>query len=168
MSTAWRVSDGSAGDSIDDTGKKDQGMYSRIVVGTDGSDRSLIAVDHAARLAAAFAAELHVVAAASPGPVPPASPSTMPAALARLSDASAKTAAKIGHDASKRHGVRVIEHPQIGEPASVLMAIADAVDADLIVVGNKGMAGHIRKFTGSVPSRLAHQARRAVLIVHTG
>ncbi|MGZ4763117.1 MAG: universal stress protein, partial [Ilumatobacteraceae bacterium] len=34
-------------------------MYSRIVVGTDGTDRSLIAVDHAARLAAAFAAELH-------------------------------------------------------------------------------------------------------------
>ena len=29
-------------------------MYSRIVVGTDGTDRSLIAVDHAARLAAAF------------------------------------------------------------------------------------------------------------------
>ena len=28
-------------------------MYSRIVVGTDGTDRSLIAVDHAARLAAA-------------------------------------------------------------------------------------------------------------------
>jgi nucleotide-binding universal stress UspA family protein len=127
-------------------------MYSRIVVGTDGTDRSLIAVDHAARLAAAFAAELHVVAAV----------------LADLSDESAQTAAKIGHDAGKRHGVRVIEHPQVGEPASVLIAVADAVDADLIVVGNKGMIGHMRKFTGSVPSRLAHQSRRPVLIVHTG
>jgi nucleotide-binding universal stress UspA family protein len=127
-------------------------MYSRIVVGTDGTDRSLIAVDHAARLAAAFSAELHVVAAD----------------LAKVSDASAKTAAKIGHDATKRHGVRVVEHPQIGDPATVLMAVADAVDADLIVVGNKSMIGRIRKFTGSVPSRLAHQSRRAVLIVHTG
>ena len=124
-------------------------MYSRIVVGTDGTDRSLIAVDHAARLAAAFSAELHVVATATP-------------------DESATTVAKIGHDASKRHGVRVVEHPQVGELASVLIAVADAVDADLIVVGNTGMLGHIRKFTGSVPSRLAHQSRRPVLIVHTG
>ncbi len=143
-------------------------MYSRIVVGTDGTDRSLIAVDHAARLAAAFAAELHVVAAASPSDATNQSPEAMKAVMATLSDASAKTAAKIGHDASKRHGVRVVEHPHVGEPASVLMAVADAVDADLIVVGNKSMTGRIRKFTGSVPSRLAHQSRRPVLIVHTG
>jgi nucleotide-binding universal stress UspA family protein len=143
-------------------------MYSRIVVGTDGTDRSLIAVDHAARLAAAFAAELHVVSAASPSDAPARPPSEMPALMARLSDASAKTAAKIGHDASKRHGVRVVEHPEVGEPATVLMAVADAIDADLIVVGNKSMTGQIRKFTGSVPSRLAHQSSRPILIVHTG
>ena len=143
-------------------------MYSRIVVGTDGTDRSLIAVDHAARLAAAFAAELHVVAAAAPGSAVDKSPSSLPAVLALLTDASAETAAKIGHDAGKRHGVRVVEHPRIGEPASVLMAVADDVDADLIVVGNKSMTGHVRKFTGSVPSRLAHQSRRPILIVHTG
>jgi nucleotide-binding universal stress UspA family protein len=143
-------------------------MYSRIVVGTDGTDRSLIAVDHAARLAAACGAELHVVAAAEPGDMPAASISTMTATITRLSDSSAKTAAKIGHDASKRHGVRVIEHPRVGEPASVLIAVADAVDADLIVVGNKSMNGRLRKFTGSVPSRLAHQSNRPLLIVHTG
>lgn len=142
-------------------------MYSRIVVGTDGTDRSLIAVDHAARLAAVFSAELHVVAAASPS-APFNRPTTaIPAAIA-VSDASAKTAARIGHDACKRHGVQVVEHPRVGEPASVLMAVADAIDADLIVVGNKSMTGYIRKFTGSVPSRLAHQSRFPVLIVHTG
>jgi nucleotide-binding universal stress UspA family protein len=143
-------------------------MYSRIVVGTDGTDRSLIAVDHAARLAAVFSAELHVVAAASPGEAVGIEPSKITAVVAQLSDASAKTAAKIGHDATKRHGVRVVEHPRVGEPATVLMAVADAVDADLIVVGNKSMAGRIRKFTGSVPSRLAHQSHRPILIVHTG
>ena len=46
---------------------------------------------------------------------PRASLSTL---MAELSDESAKTASKIGHDASKRHGVRVIEHPRVGEPAS--------------------------------------------------
>ena len=143
-------------------------MYSRIVVGTDGTDRSLIAVDHAARLAAAFAAELHVVAAASPNAAPSRPTASIPAVMAQMSDASAKTAARIGRDVCKRHGVKVIEHPRVGEPASVLMAVADLVNADLIVVGNKVMAGRIRKFTGSVPSRLAHQSSCAILIVHTG
>ncbi len=143
-------------------------MYSRIVVGTDGTDRSLIAVDHAARLAAAFAAELHVVAATSPNDAAGERLATSSALFARQPAASAKTAARIGHDASKRHGVRVIEHPQVGEPASVLMAVADSVDADLIVVGNKTMGGTKRKFTGSVPGRLAQQSSRPLLIVHTG
>ena len=125
-------------------------MYSRIVVGTDGTDRSLIAVDHAARLAAAFAAELHVVAAAE------------------VSDASAKAAAKIGHDVSKRHGVRVVEHPRVGEPASVLMAVADAVDADLIVVGNRRASGDPRGGLGSVSSVLSDLCGRPLLLVHTG
>jgi nucleotide-binding universal stress UspA family protein len=142
-------------------------MYSRIVVGTDGTDRSLIAVDHAARLAAAFSAELHVVAAAAPVAVAD-SPSTIPNVIARLADSSARTAARIGHDVCRRHGIHAFEHFDVGEPASVMMRIADSIDADLIVVGNKSITGHIRKFTGSVPSRLAHQSCRPVLIVHTG
>ena len=141
-------------------------MYSRIVVGTDGTDRSLIAVDHAARLAAACSAELHVVAAASPSEIGHKRQSL--AAIARLSGASARIAAKIGHDAGKRHGVRVIEHPAVGDPATVLMAVADTVDADLIVVGNKSMTGRSRTLSGSVPSRLAHLSHRPILIVHTG
>jgi nucleotide-binding universal stress UspA family protein len=143
-------------------------MYSRIVVGTDGTDRSLIAVDHAARLAAAFFAQLHVVAAASPTAAPDLPTATIPLVIAELSDASAKTAARIGRDVCKRHGVSVFEHPRVGEPASVLMAVAESIDADLIVVGNTAMAGQIRKFSGSVASRLAHQSSRAILIVHTG
>ena len=143
-------------------------MYSRIVVGTDGTDRSLIAVDHAARLAASFGAELHVVAAASPNAVPDRPTASIPSVITQLSDASAKTAARIGRDVCRRHGVSVVEHPRVGEPASVLMAVADLIDADLIVVGNTAMAGQIRKFTGSVASRLAHQSSRAILIVHTG
>ena len=143
-------------------------MYSRIVVGTDGTDRSLIAVDHAARWAAVCSAELHVVAAAFPPGEVGERASQPTDVVAWMSDVSAGTAAKIGHDATKRHGVRVVEHPRVGEPATVLMAVAEAVDADLIVVGNTMMSGQIRKFTGSVPSRLAHQSHRPILIVHPG
>lgn len=143
-------------------------MYSRIVVGTDGTDRSLIAVNHAAKLAAAFGADLHVVAVASPADANHEEAATMGDAIARLSDLSARTAARIARDVSRRHGVRVIEHPQVGEPASVLMAVAEQIDAELIVVGNTRMNGRPRRFAGSVPSRLARQSAFPLLIVHTG
>ena len=143
-------------------------MYSRIVVGTDGTDRSLIAVDHAARLAAAFSAVLHVVAAASPNGVPHRRSPVRRDIDADFSDSSARTAAKLGHDASKRHGVRVIEHPLVGEPASVLLAVAEMVDADLIVVGSERPTAQARTLVGSVPNRLAHHCDRPLLIVHTG
>jgi len=122
-------------------------MYSRIVVGTDGSDRSLIAVDHAARLAAVCSAELHVVTATSPGD-------------------TTRTAVTIGHDATKRHRVRVVEHLEVGDPAEVLIEVAEQVDADLIVVGN--VAGGRRRSATSVPNRVVHDSKRTVLIAHTG
>jgi nucleotide-binding universal stress UspA family protein len=143
-------------------------MYSRIVVGTDGTDRSLIAVNHAAKLAAVVGAELHVVAAATPHETRPDTGSTMTVAMAQLSDRAAKTAAKIGHDVSKRHGVRVVEHPQVGEAASVLLAVSESIGADLIVVGSKGANRRPHSYSGSVANRLSHQATCPVLIVHTG
>jgi nucleotide-binding universal stress UspA family protein len=148
--------------------KETLSMYSRIVVGTDGTDRSLIAVNHAAKLAAAVGAELHIVAAATPDEPGGGTGSTMTMAIARLSDRAAKTAAKIGHDVSKRHGVRVVEHPQVGEAASVLLAVSESIGADLIVVGNKGANRRSHQSTGSVANRLSRQATCPVLTVHTG
>jgi nucleotide-binding universal stress UspA family protein len=51
--------------------------------------------------------------------------------------------------------------------ASAILDIAQSQDADLIVVGNRGMTG-ARRVLGSVPNSVAHGARCAVLIVPTG
>jgi nucleotide-binding universal stress UspA family protein len=50
--------------------------------------------------------------------------------------------------------------------ASAILGIAESEDADLIVVGNRGMTG-ARRVLGSVPNSVAHGARCAVLIVPT-
>ena len=50
-----------------------------------------------------------------------------------------------------------------GPPADAVVAVADKVDADLIVVGNKGMKG-ARRVLGSVPNSIAHGAPCSVLI----
>jgi nucleotide-binding universal stress UspA family protein len=44
--------------------------------------------------------------------------------------------------------------------------VATRVDADLVIVGNKGMRG-ARRVLGSVPNSIAHKAPCAVLIVDT-
>ena len=52
------------------------------------------------------------------------------------------------------------------DPASVPPDARDAQQADLIVVGNKGMQG-TKRVLGSVPDVLAHSAPCDVLIVNT-
>lgn len=141
-------------------------MYETIVVGTDGSATAGMAVEHAAGLAGATGASLHVVHARRPAPVPadPWEP-----ALAPLDAVTAEVDASILADAVARAsacGVEVEAHAPLGAPAACLLAVADAVGADLLVVGSRGMHG-ARRVLGSVPNSVAHRAGCHVLVVHT-
>jgi nucleotide-binding universal stress UspA family protein len=52
------------------------------------------------------------------------------------------------------------------EAAPVLVQISEDHDADLSVVGNKGMSGTGR-FRGSVPNAVSHRAPRSVMVLRT-
>ena len=54
-------------------------------------------------------------------------------------------------------GVDPVLHLSKGDPAEVIIGVADKVNADLIVVGNAGMKG-VRRILGSVPNTVAHGA----------
>ncbi len=140
-----------------------------IIVGTDGSATADAAVRRAAALARAEGARLHLVIAfgrsnrdlrdqlesvplelrwmATPGP----------AAESVLQRAAALVPG----------GVETTQHARLGDPVDVLLAVADEVGADVIVVGNKGMSGLPGYVKPSVPNRIAHRARCDVLIVAT-
>ncbi len=64
-------------------------------------------------------------------------------------------------------GAKVEVHADRRDPADALVGVAEEVKADLVVVGNKGMKGAKRFLLGSVPSKVAHNAPCAVLIVKT-
>jgi nucleotide-binding universal stress UspA family protein len=64
-------------------------------------------------------------------------------------------------------GVESETHVWPGEPADALVQIAGEQDAQMIVVGNRGMSG-ARRVLGSVPNRVSHHAPCDVLIVTTG
>jgi nucleotide-binding universal stress UspA family protein len=145
-------------------------MYRSIVVGTDGSERARLAVERAAQLAEASGGELHLVSAYKT----PTVMVTAPEVAVVVDQEEWRVAAQ--HDVERQLAavqaalspkLNVFAHALPDDPARALCETAQAVAADLIVVGNKGMKG-VRRVLGSVPSWVTHHASCDVLIVQTG
>ena len=149
-------------------------MFRTIVVGTDGSSTAEKAVDVAGELARLCGARLHVVTAYRPvrsavlagvGAMRGVAP-----APAWLGDDERVAAEEVVRRAGQRlaqTGVSATSAARLGEPADALLAIAEEMDADLLVVGNRGMTGVRRYLLGSVADRVAHHAPCSVHIAHT-
>lgn len=143
-------------------------MYNVIVVGTDGSARADIAVREAFALAKMTGAKVHAVHAVHPVATTGFSdvPGSAQIASADLRDHADGVGTKLLAEA-ERQGVPAEVHNPHGDPADALVSIAAAVDADLVVIGNRGMAGMKRFVLGSVPNKVSHQCPCSVLIVDT-
>lgn len=150
-------------------------MYRSIVAGTDGSATAFEAVRHASSLATSFDARLTLVSAYRP--VNTATVLALSNVAGGLAVDTAQVVEEQQHDAEEvlEHAVmslgaagaraRTVALP--GHPAEVLLSVAAREEADLIVVGNRGMQGAARFLLGSVPDRVAHHSGCSVLIVHT-
>jgi nucleotide-binding universal stress UspA family protein len=78
-------------------------------------------------------------------------------------------AEKVVADSRERleaRGIKVQTHVRTGDPAAELLKVAEAEQAQMIVVGNRGMSG-ARRVLGSVPNAVSHNARCGVLIIPT-
>jgi nucleotide-binding universal stress UspA family protein len=149
-------------------------VYSTIVVGTDGSTTADKAVDVAGELARVCDAIVHVVTAYPPmRSVVLASVGANAGGLATpawLGDDERIAAEEVVRRAGERlalAGVSAKTVARLGEPADALLATAEEVGADLVVVGNRGMTGVRRYLLGSVADRVAHHAHCSVHIAHT-
>jgi nucleotide-binding universal stress UspA family protein len=146
-------------------------MFKAIVVGTDGSDTATQAVRQAVGLARAVGAKLELVSAYEPVPAQRLSeerrqaPEDVQWAINPREDVDAtlEAAATVARDA----GVSVEVFPRQGDPADAILDVAEEHEADLIVVGNKGMTGAKRFLLGSVPNKVSHHAPCSVLIIRT-
>ena len=143
-------------------------MGEAIVVGTDGSETAKRAVEEATRLAKALDAELHIVSAFRP--LRGAHVSGAPEGAARvwqpLPDSQVEAVLEQAAAGVRLSDVKYKTHTSEGDPGDALLAVARQVDADMIVVGNRGMQG-ARRVLGSVPNKVAHHAPCSVLIVST-
>jgi nucleotide-binding universal stress UspA family protein len=146
-------------------------MFKSIVVGTDGSDTASQAVRQAVDLARAVGAKLELVSAYEPVPAQRLSeerrqtPEDLQWAINPREDVDAtlEAAAAIAREAE----VPVDVYPRQGDPADAILDVAEEQQADLIVVGNKGMTGAKRFLLGSVPNKVSHHAPCSVLIIRT-
>jgi nucleotide-binding universal stress UspA family protein len=145
--------------------------YKVILVGTDGSETSLRAVDEAAAIAAKAGAKLIVASAfqdagSRAGGTDPDQASgegyrtegNAPI-YAMLRDASSR---------AKEAGARDVEEKAVeGAPIDALLTVADEVGADLIVVGSVGLNSVVGRLIGSVPRAIRDRAKTEVLVVDT-
>jgi len=162
--------------------------YQTLVVGTDGSETSLHAVDHAAAFAAQNNAKLIIAMAHLPnvdkgGWGRPARPDRLIDGRAEVTlgaegDYKMHGMAPIyailreARDRARSAGAKNIDTRPIlvghlGGPAHALSRLAEEVKADLLVVGNVGLGTRSDKWIGSVPGNVLRRAKTDVLIVHT-
>lgn len=146
-------------------------MFRSIVVGTDGSETAEEAVRQATDLAKTVGATLEIVSAYEPVPAQRLreerreAPEDLQWAVNPREDVDVtlQAAAAPARDA----GVSVNIYARQGDPADAILDVAEERDADLIVIGNKGMRGAKRFLLGSVPNKVSHHAPCSVLIIRT-
>lgn len=140
--------------------------YKVIVVGTDGSERAGVAVREALDLAGLTGGTVHAVHAIHTPAVVFEDAHAAQVMMNEMRDHSDAIQQNLLEDA-KRRGVTVEFHSSAGEPANALVELAERVNADLVVVGNRGMSGVKRFVLGSVPNKVSHHCPCSLLIVDT-
>jgi nucleotide-binding universal stress UspA family protein len=142
-----------------------------MIVGTDGSDTASEAVRQATELARTLGAKVYLVSAYEPVPE------------SRLRDERLQVPEDLQWMVNPREdvertleesaeglrfaGVEVETLAREGDPADAILDVAEEREADMIVVGNKGMTGAKRFLLGSVPNKVSHHAPCSVLIIRT-
>ena len=138
-------------------------MISTIAVGTDGTATAKEAVRQAAGIARQFGARLYLLSVFDDSPGGSAGEdielqwASNPAARVR------SILERLAEDLNLE-GIETETRAAEGDPGKTLVQLAEECEADLLVIGNKGMN---RRVLGSVPNTVTHRAPCSVLVVKT-
>lgn len=138
-----------------------------VVVGIDGSDGSKRAAQHGTALARHWGAKLKLVTVVRTpegwwgiGGAPPSPES--------LSTALVEGQQKILREFEEELDLEGIDYEtvqELGDPVTRLLAVSEATDADIVVVGRRGAGLAERVILGSTADRLTHLAPCPVLVI---
>lgn len=133
----------------------------RIVVGLDGSEESRAAAHAAAVIAASFSAEVVGVHATGLLDVWSTQPGVGRNSHDRVRALLHGAWSEPLRDGSHRLQLELRDGP----PADVLLAVADEMNADLLVVGNRGAGDTALGELGSTSGKIVRRSHRPVLVV---
>lgn len=128
----------------------------------------MLAVRRAAGIAAAVGAELVLASAYVTNQ---SAQLAMQSGTSLPVDGAEEARAVLGdaREVATAEGVEKIrEVVEEGTPVDALIGIANKVEADLLIVGNRGINSLTGRLLGSVPADIARQAECDVMIVNTG
>jgi len=147
-------------------------MVSHILVAVDGSTHADRAVEFSADLAVKYEADLtilNVVSYASTVPLAlgayaeleglyAESRSVLQTAGEKIVESAAESARRLGVD-------NVMTAVERGSPAQTICETAKSIDADVVVMGRRGLGDFSGFFLGSVTHKVAHTAECTVITV---
>ena len=143
-------------------------MIKTVAVGTDGSDTAAKAVEFAIDLASRYEAKIVFLSAYRPVSEDRLkreardAPEDVQWQINPAEDV--EPALRDAEDSAREKGLETTSEAKDGDASKVLVELASKHDADVLVIGNKGMS---RKVLGSVPNTVSHKADCSVLIVKT-
>ena len=138
-----------------------------VVVGVDGSDGSLWALDRAFTEASALGLPLYVLSVVNPAP------GVRETGVAELAEESAERLREGMRSVTERAVATVLRRHPDSAPATLHVVLGDPIEALLaasarhhtLIVGARGNGGFSRLLLGSVASALVHHAACPVLLV---
>ena len=143
------------------------GPLARVLVAVDGSDQGFAACRAAVAIAGRFGAAvtaLHVAVRR-----PRSSLETSAEAMELAQEAARSSGRQILEEAREIAGGSVPFTTELifGEPADTICRRAEELDADLVVVGARGLGKFERVLLGSVSAAVAGCTRRSLLVVRS-
>lgn len=144
----------------------------RILVPLDGSEFAERALQPALHLARRSGAQVHLATVVSDLPPVPlaAGDGELISQWFEEEEERARTylSEAKGNASARAPGVEIHEHVQLGPVGRTLQAVADEVEADLIVLTTHGRGAWQRAWLGSVADQLLRNARRPLLLIREG
>jgi nucleotide-binding universal stress UspA family protein len=147
--------------------------YRTVVVGTDGSESSLRAVARAGALAGACGATLVIACAYLPAEaddreLAQAQDVLRDDAYQVVGSHPAEDTVRTAAERAGSAGAKDVKTLAVqGSPVEMLLDVVRRESADLLVVGNRGLAGIKGRLLGSVPADATRRSSCDVLVVHT-
>jgi nucleotide-binding universal stress UspA family protein len=140
-------------------------MLATVAVGTDGTATAAKAVDAAADIAERFGAKLVLLSAFEGTDRPTGDGSSDERQWASNNDARVRELLSRLEQEMRGRKIDCSSMHDEGDPAEVLVRLAEDCGADLLVIGSVGMH---RRVLGSVPNTVTHKAPCSVYVVKTG